>query len=378
MTPPIHPGWSRAELAAGIPLGVEPSALQLPPVERSARTQIEHHITAALASGRQPYVCFSGGRDSSAVLALAAHVARRNGTELPVPITLRFPGHPETDERAWQELVVRHLGLTDWIVIDRPDADVLSSEITALLDEWGLFYPSQVGSYMPVLEAAAGGVVFSGEGGDESLGGWRFRAVHHPLAWGPREAFREAAVATLAHGPAPIRRWYVGRTGALPWLTPLGRAAVIGEMAKRSEAEPLAWSSYLAWAFARRSWHIARATLERIGERNHCRLVHPLADEHFLAALQHEWGWRGADDRTLAMQQLVGDLLPAAIVERDDKAVLAPLFIGDASRAFIEQWDADGLDDEFIDSDRLRAAWLRRYPYVGSLSLLHQAWLQRR
>lgn len=375
MTTPGHPGWSRVELAAGIPLGVEPTALRLPAEHRSAREQIEQSIEAALASDRQPYVCFSGGRDSSAVLALATHVARRVGAALPVPITLRFPDHPETDEREWQELVVRHLDLDEWIVLERPDADVLAPAITSLLDEWGLFYPAQIGSYLPVLQAAAGGVVFSGEGGDESLGGWRCRAVHHPWSWGPRQAVRELSVAAVAHGPSPLRRWYVQRTGALPWLTALGRSAVVAAMTQRSEAEPVRWSGYLAWAFARRSWHIARSTLDRVSQRHDCQLVHPLAEPAFMAALRHEWGWRGPDDRTEAMGRLVGDLLPAAIIEREDKAVLAPLFIGERSRAFIDEWDGTGLDAEFVDIDALRQTWRRHYPYVGSLSLLHQAWM---
>lgn len=62
-------------------------------------------------------VVFSGGRDSSAVPA----VARRSGLPDPMPATNRFRGSPATKETEWQELVVRHLGLTDWHVLDRDD-----------------------------------------------------------------------------------------------------------------------------------------------------------------------------------------------------------------------------------------------------------------
>ena len=177
--------WSRVELALGTPLGVVPEALVLPSCALSPRAELERIIDDQFASGRQVFVCFSGGRDSSAVLALAVHVARRNGAPLPIPVTLRFPDHPESDETNWQEMVVRHLDLTEWIVIDRPDADLLEPGITELLSTEGLLYPSQIGSYLPIVAAAAGGIVLTGEGGDESFGGWKFRAALHPVAWGP-------------------------------------------------------------------------------------------------------------------------------------------------------------------------------------------------
>ena len=58
---------------------------------------------------------FSGGRDSSAVLATATMVARKHGLNDPVPITLRCPAIEEADETASQELVIRHLGIEEWL-----------------------------------------------------------------------------------------------------------------------------------------------------------------------------------------------------------------------------------------------------------------------
>ena len=51
-------------------------------------------------------VSFSGGRDSSLVLAAAAKAARRDGLALPVPVTNRFACGPHSHESDWQELVV--------------------------------------------------------------------------------------------------------------------------------------------------------------------------------------------------------------------------------------------------------------------------------
>ena len=63
-------------------------------------------------------VSFSGGCDSSLVLAAAVDSARRHGLPAPVPLTVRVRGDVASDEREWQELVVRHLGLSEWIRLE--------------------------------------------------------------------------------------------------------------------------------------------------------------------------------------------------------------------------------------------------------------------
>jgi Asparagine synthase len=369
--------WTRVELALGGPLGVVADALELPPSEVSPREELERVVDAQFATGRQVFVCFSGGRDSSAVLALAVHVAKRRGAPLPIPVTLRFTEHPESDESKWQELVVGHLGLTEWIVIERPDADLLDPAITDLLSTRGLFYPSQIGSYIPIVEAAAGGVVLTGEGGDESFGGWQFRAAMHPVEWGPVAAAKAVAVAALTHGPVAAKHWYRQRRQSQMWLTDAGRAAVDAALDDAAEVEPIGWRSYLAWSFARRAWDLAQHTLDLLGDASQCRVVHPLAEPALLSSLASKWSRRGPADRTDVMRSVVGDLLPRKLVERDDKAVLASVFIGESSKEFIEQWDGSGVDAEWIDAQALRDVWSRRYPYVGSFNLLHQAWLAK-
>jgi Asparagine synthase len=274
-------------------------------------------------------------------------------------------------------MVVRHLGLSEWLVIDRPDADLLDPAITGLLGSHGLFYPSQIGSYLPIVSAAAGGVMLTGEGGDESFGGWGFRAALHPIEWGPTAAAKATAVAMISRGPVPVQRWYRRRGQPYPWLTEAGRRSVESALDDRAETEPVGWRKYLAWAFARRAWHLAQSTLDMVGEGSSCRVVHPLAEPTVLGSLASTWSRRGPADRTDVMDAVVGDLLPRAIVEREDKAVLASVFIGARSQAFIEQWDGSGVDDEWINSQALREVWGRRYPYAGSFNLLHQAWLHQ-
>ena len=69
------------------------------------------------------YVTFSGGRDSSAVLAAATALARREGHALPIPVTRVYPDLPDTDESDWQRAVVDHLGLTEWVRLELRDGE---------------------------------------------------------------------------------------------------------------------------------------------------------------------------------------------------------------------------------------------------------------
>ena len=101
------------ELATGLVFGGTPRALASD-VTLRPDAALAAAVTPAVRTGRC-FVSFSGGRDSSAVLATAAAVARRESLPLPVPVTLRASEVPSSDEAEWQESVIRHLRLSDWI-----------------------------------------------------------------------------------------------------------------------------------------------------------------------------------------------------------------------------------------------------------------------
>jgi len=218
------------------------------------------------------------------------------------------------------------------------------------------------------------GIVRRQEFRNESFGGWQLRPALHPVAWGPSAAARAAATATFERGPSFTRRWYRRRSRPYPWLTSAGQDAVDLALS-RDEIEPLGWRDYLGWSFARTAWQVAQRTLDAVGDTAGCRIAHPLAEPTLLSSLTHAWPRRGPADRTDVMRAVVGDLLPTHIVEREDKAILASVFIGPASRAFIERWNGSGVDSEWVDTTALREVWARQYPYAGSFNLLHQAWL---
>jgi asparagine synthetase B (glutamine-hydrolysing) len=191
---------------------------------RSARAALEAAVRDALL--RPPCgVAFSGGRDSSLVLAVAVDVARREGLDEPVPVTKVFPAAPAAEEGAWQEAVIRHLGVRAWERVELHDElDVVGPLAQQHLVEFGVLWPALVHGDRPLLNGLRGGTLLDGEGGDEVLGD-TFQRIG-PLAallrrpWPPRRQLAANALAELA--PAAVRAARLRRAWdherPMPWL----------------------------------------------------------------------------------------------------------------------------------------------------------------
>ena len=146
---------SRFEIATGMIHGAHSERSSLPDPDGSTPLRaLQQELLPALL--RPPcMVSFSGGRDSSAVLAAAVALARREGLPPPIPVTNVFPEAPDTDEHHWQERVVRHLGLTDWVRLQHTDGlDLLGPYAQRVLQRHGLLWPFNVHFHVPLLEAA--------------------------------------------------------------------------------------------------------------------------------------------------------------------------------------------------------------------------------
>src|ERR1700737_2780338 len=114
-------------------LGADPlvSPIISGPEHQSPRQALEAAVRRAL---RRPpcLLSFSGGRDSSALLAVACHVARTEGLDLPIPATVQFPGDRAADESEWQDHVLGRLGIRDrWQYTVGPELEVLGPIATA-------------------------------------------------------------------------------------------------------------------------------------------------------------------------------------------------------------------------------------------------------
>jgi hypothetical protein len=367
------------DLAAGVPLGVDPVAPRLPPFSPPYLLALERAIVRALE--RPPcLVSFSGGRDSSVVLALAAHAARRYALPAPVPVTHRFPGVGATDESAWQELVVGHLRLADWVRLEWGDElDVTGPYAARVLERHGPVFPFNAHFQLPVLDRATGGALLTGIGGDEILAPHDRRAGAYALLAHrrPRGARLRRVAFDLA--PRPVRRQVAGRRSPIhrwAWLKPEMRRRLTALGARSAAGVPLAWDSAVRRVvWPARPLQAGLATLRLLGEDANVRIVNPFVDPPVVAALARAGGPWGFRSRGVALEAIAGHLLPRALLRRPTKAAFDGAFYTERSRAFATGWDGDGVDDHFVDLEALATVWRSEQPDPHTYSLLQAAWL---
>ena len=367
----IASGW-----VAGGPVHSPPTLEHLAP---SAAVALEDAVLPSLL--RPPCIVeFSGGRDSSVVLATACRVARREGLAPPVPFTRLYGGLPEASEDEWQQLVVDHLGLRDWVRHEStPEVDLLGPLATDSLRRRGMLWPPLAHTRRTELELARGGSLLSGEGGDEVLGPRRLSLLHQMAArrvpWS-RRALRNAAL-TLAPRRVRQPRFAARLEAALgyEWLAPDIRSEVIGQLAADAASEPLDWRRAVRAHPYVKGIKAAMDTLAVLAAEFDVRRSNPLLDDRFLAAVCVEGGRRGFADRTGALCQMFGDRLPRAVLERTTKAHFNRAVFGHESRAFVARWNGDGVDPRLVDADALRVAWTAEEPHALTFTLLQSCWL---
>ena len=200
----------------------------------SPRATLEALLRPALA--RAPCVIgFSGGRDSSALLAVAVALARREGWPEPVPVTLEYDSE-RTFERTWQELVIARLRIEDWVRQKIGDELDLVGPVAAE----GLRRPAscirQRHVIVPLALAARGSVV-TGVGGDDTFGQWPWSDLGDLLA--ARRRARRGDVRRCVHALAPRRMRAEVLRRQMPLLLPWLRAEIRREAAFRIALDEL-------------------------------------------------------------------------------------------------------------------------------------------
>lgn len=373
----IHGGWVFGRLRAFPPL-----PLARPQV--TARDVLEELVVDALA--HPPcVVSFSGGRDSSAVLAVAAYVARREGLPPPIPVTLRFPADDQSDESDWQEFVIRHLRLGEWQRRYFTDElDVVGPYAQRVLLRHGVVWPANVHFHLPILEAARGGTVLTGAGGDELLGPRRWRPVARVLARVRKPAPSDFVRIAVAYAPWPLRwAWFFAtrsQAWATPWLKPAAAAAFRARYAAELAAERVWFDDMVATSWWPTRYRVLMIdTFARLGADVDVTVCHPLGDGAFLAQTVHDLGRLGPTNRTDAMARLVADLLPDELLGRRSKAGFTRSFFNRHSAGFVAGWDGSGLDERLVRPEVLRRLWTDD-PLRWSVTFpaLQQAWLSTR
>ncbi len=366
------------ELASAIVLGHDPATAPLEPAGSAAtpRAALEEVLVEALQ--RPPCVIgFSGGRDSSGLLALAVHVARTHGLAMPVAVTSVFPTDAASSESEWQEMVIRHIGATDWERLTFTDElDVIGPVAQPGLREWGPCFPFNGHFGLPTISLARHGCYLTGIGGDEVFQLSERNRLAAVLTGRERPGRRHLRPAALALLHVGARRHYYQRSmPELPWLMPGARNELKREMAEDQARQPI-WNApdllENYWCDRRRL--ALTSTLNAYGASCSTAVVHPFEDARFLGAVARarpRVGWLRRED---AMKELFGDLLPDALILRRSKANFSNAFFNAFSRSFVETWSGQGLDGSLVDVERLLGTWRQPVVDARTYSLVQAAW----
>jgi asparagine synthetase B (glutamine-hydrolysing) len=340
---------------------------------------LESMLAPALA--RPPcVVAFSGGRDSSALLAVASRFAAREGFEPPVAATLRYPGEHDAHEEQWQELVVHHLGTTEWEKLPAGDsADLVGPVAAGELRRHGLLWPPAHYTEVPLYALAAGGTLVNGEGGDEVLGAHRITPLARAVAGRLPKNRSEAAEVALMLAPRPVRqRAYLAKLRAQTaksWLRPEAQERFAIAAAADRAAEPLLWSASLRRLPQTRAWNLGFHNQDLRAAADGVTVLRPLQDARFLAALSRSAPPWGFADRDTAMRVLIASFLPEELLSRPTKAFFTRVVFGEHSRAFVSRWNGGGVPGDLVDAEVLRRFWAAPKAHALSFALLQSAWL---
>ncbi|MFF5171782.1 asparagine synthase-related protein [Micromonospora sp. NPDC000089] len=357
------------DLGTGIVLGVAPAestggAVRAPVGPLAA---LEAAVLPAL---RRPpcAVSFSGGLDSSVVLAVAARVARREGLPDPVPVTWRFVGAPKAEESSWQDEVVRALDLgAGWQRLTADDdLDLVGPVAGEFLHRYGLRHPLNLHLHLPLIALAAGGSLLTGVGGDQILAGW-----HRPRSGSFAGRLRQR----YGRARAILRRRRA--TEVFPWLRPDAARAFLRAYEAERRTEPERLDRRIDWHLRRRDLRLNLANFAEVGADHDVTVGHPLLAPGFLDALVAAHGHRQRPGRDELLAAVLGDALPPVVTAPRRKAHFLEVYLRTPTREFTRGWDGRGLDTDIVDPVALRAAWSRWPIPECTAALVQQLWLQQ-
>lgn len=380
MTLPERHQLTPLEVSSGLVFGHEPDAAEPEDLADHRDGPVEALERAILPALLRPpcLISFSGGRDSAAVLAVAARLARREQLPLPIPATNRFPDVSASDESKWQELIVAHVRVDDWIKLDFTDElDSVGPIAGRALRRHGLLWPFNAHFHVPLLEAAQGGFLLTGIGGDEALSASRWARASAVMSGQVLPVPRDLMRVAFALSPRPVRRRVLRRRipASYPWLRERARREVSAAWAAEAAGEPIRWRARFGWCQGLRYLKVGISSLAVLAADAEVRIVHPLADVRFSAALARLPRRRRFSDRTEAMGLLFSDVLPEQIIARTTKASFDGAFFNRHSQGLVKNWQGEAVDCEIVNDRELQAVWTSPEPDARSFTLLQSVWL---
>jgi hypothetical protein len=371
-------GLNRLDVATGQMLGTEPQP-PLPDLPEGALPlPILRNFLARALEGGNCYVSFSGGRDSTATLGLAADVARERGLPQPIPITMRFPAYSGKNEDEIQELVVSHLKLDDWIRLDFEDELELIGPIaqSAMLRH-GLLFPASSHTMIPLGETIGRGRLVLGIGQGDFFSYWRLAKLSDVFLGKRRPTVRDAGLLAYALLPKAVRTAHAKRHPMLemPWLRPEMAREARQATARRFTHGPLRCDHAIMVERTFRCHQGSLRCLKATSAETGTDIVVPYLDPDLQMAMVRTSGWRGRGSRGSVLRAQVGHLLPERALGRTDSTNFQRVLWGHRARAFAESWSGAGLDTEMVDPEVLRDEWLSDSPDFRTAGLLQLAWL---
>lgn len=371
---------SPMEVAMGFVPGLDEAVTPGPegPGHKSPTEVLSALVLAALEHA-PCLVEFSGGRDSSLLLAVAMTTARREGLSQPIAVTKRYPAVAESIEDEWQERVVKHLGVSEWVRLDfDAELDVIGPLAQGFVARQGVVFPPMLWSLWPFLQLARGGSLVSGEGGDEVFGVRRSRPLAR-LAYVRdfRRSTLRQAVSALA--PRPVRAHLLRRRHRaqpkLAWLRPDVEASARELLVQEALTEPLDSRASLFWQRSLRREAMFLRNASRLAAAAGVKRAVPLLDPTFLTALGRAGGHLGYPSRTEALRANFSELLPDEVLSRRTKSVFNRAWFSRHAVSFAAEWDGSGLDEHLVDPEVLRGEWMSASPSSLSAAALQAAWL---